>query len=114
MIIANFVRNRDAGGKFVVLTPADSDGQAYFLISDFSLDSQHAHIVRRWRASFAASVPPLVRISGGGWWRYHSSPPARLELYGSSAAYGRFDPRYVEKHLSPGSILGEAVIAFGD
>ncbi len=104
--VANFVRQRGRGGKFVVLV-TEGGGEDWFVLSDFSLDSQHRDIVERWLSGRGASLSSLgLTTYGGGWWKYHPDTN-RLELYGTSAAYGRYDATWLEQRLAPGSVFGE-------
>lgn len=109
MAVASYVRQRDAGGKFVVLAPKGGGEGGVFVLSDFSRDGQHAHILARWREAAGGAVPPDLRVAGGGWWKY--VPDAeRLVLYGQSAAYGPYDRDHLRRHLVPGSVMGEREI----
>ena len=96
--VVDYSRNKQAGGKFVVLVSAVRPDDGLVLFSDFSLDSQHADIVRRWERTHSTSVHAGGwRVRGGGWWRMAAD--GVLELYGRSAAYGPFDPDWIAANL---------------
>ena len=110
--VVNYVVRPDLGGKFVVLVPRSGDGDTVILFSDFSRDSQHAHIVRRWLAALKTDLTHLgMRVEGGGWWRYQPDS-GLLRLYGDSAAYGKYDSRRLNGSLEPGSVFSEQHISF--
>ncbi len=107
-IVANYIRNPSAGGKFVVLMPLDgADGVV--ALSDFSRDFQHRDIVTRWEEGRKSSLSALgLRVAGGGWWKYEAS--GLLVLYGQSGAYGRFDRAWLRENLRPGMVGRETRI----
>lgn len=108
--IINFARDKSAGGKFVVLAQKEDPEKGILLVSDFSLDSQHAGIVRRWEKTGRRDASDAgFRPVGGGWWKF--TGPSSLELSGFSAAYGRFDPVWLREHLRPGEMFGESELA---
>lgn len=101
VVVANFIRVPHAGGKFVVLRPGEGEEDGIILFSDFTRDSQHFDIVRRWEAGAGTSIAAAgLRTAGGGWWKYET--PSLLVLYGRSAAFGRFDAAWVRDNLRPG------------
>ena len=106
--VANFVRQRGVGGKFVVLFPAGDEESAVVALSDFSQDSYHNQIVARWRS---VGNGRTVRIGGGGWWKYDGESRT-LFLYGSSTAYGDFDQGLLMRGLKPGMVFEEARIEY--
>ena len=104
-IVVNYAHDREAGGKFVVLAPLGS-GDGLVLFSNFFLHSQHAYIVSYWEMKTRTSVREAgLRIDGGGWWKYIAGN--RLKLYGSSAAFGEFDPDWLRENLRPGTVFAE-------
>lgn len=108
--IVDFTRNKSAGGKFVVLAQKNDPEKRILLVSDFSLDSQHADIVRRWERTRNLGIGDAgLRLAGGGWWKFTGS--SSLELSGRSAAYGRFDPEWLRENLRPGEVFGESELA---
>ena len=107
--VLNFVQTRSAGGKFVVLKKCDDPERGLILFSDFSRDSQHADIVRRWeKTSHTTLAASGLKTFGGGWWAMGDG--GILKLYGQSAAYGHFDRIWVGKHLRSGSVFNEEKI----
>ncbi len=106
--VHNFVRSTASGGKFVVLKNTRDGESGAFLISDFSVDSQHMDIVRRFERGTGLSLRDHgLAVRGGGWWKLDDG---RLVLYGRSAAYGRFDPDWLRDRLEPGTVTGERTI----
>ena len=104
--ICNFIRNPRAGGKFVIMAPCGGDDGGIIVLSDFSRDFQHSGIVARWEESRKSTLAGEgLRVMGGGWWKFEDTDT--LVFYGQSAAYGRFDPRWLRERLSPGMILTE-------
>lgn len=109
--IVDFTRNRNAGGKFVVLVKQDDPDERILLVSDFSRDAQHADIVRRWERTRDCTLAAAgFRTAGGGWWKMAGA--SAVELSGRSAAYGRFDPEWLQNALRPGDLFGAAEIIF--
>lgn len=106
--VRNYVRQIAAGGKFVVLEATDGGRNDLFLISDFSRDGQHMDIVRRWERAEGKTVSEArLQVQGGGWWKQTGDT---LMLYGRSAAYGRYDTGWVERHILPGMVGTETNI----
>ena len=102
-IVANYIRNPSAGGKFVVLMSRDGGDAGVVVLSDFSLDSQHLDIVRRWEEGGKITLPAAgLRVAGGGWWKYRAD--GILELYGQSGSFGRFNPAWLRSNLAPGMV----------
>lgn len=108
LVIANYVRHPASGGKFVVLTRGNGLGGDIFALSDFTLDSQHCDIVARWSAAVGAAAAGY-RPAGGGWWRYDAP---RLDLFGQSGAYGKYDVDRLRRSLRPGAVFCENEISF--
>ena len=107
-IVVNYAMDRQAGGKFVVLSPV-GDGAGLVLFSNFFIHTQHAYIVRHWEQAVQSSVGEAgFRVSGGGWWKIIANNC--LKLHGSSAAYGSFDHDWITKNLRPGRVFGEESI----
>ncbi len=104
--VVNYVRNRGAGGKFVIILPRGEKSDGIVVFSDFSQDSQHASIVRRWNLTCSPLSGYIV--AGGGWWKWQA--PDTLVLYGGSAAYGCYNPRWLKTHLAPGDVFTESAI----
>lgn len=105
-VIRNFSRNIRAGGKFVAFRNGGDPAAGLLALSDFSLDSQHRDIVRRLENALGS---PLAAsgwvVDGGGWWRMRDD--RTLFLYGTSAAYGRYDSEWLRDRIEPGSVMGE-------
>lgn len=107
--IINYTKNRNAGGKFVVLVEGGDAESGLVLFSDFSRDSQHAHIVRRWERDAGKTMAAAgYRTAGGGWWKLLGG--GALKLFGGSAAYGAFNPGWLRKNLPVGSAFGENTV----
>ncbi|MCC8164979.1 MAG: hypothetical protein LIQ31_02220 [Planctomycetes bacterium] len=106
--VHNFTRSTASGGKFVVLLNTRDAESGAFLISDFSVDSQHPDPVRRCdRGTGLPLRDHGLAVRGGGWWKLDGG---RLVLYGRSAAYGRFDPDWLRQRLETGSVFGEETL----
>jgi hypothetical protein len=108
LTIHSYVKNPGANGKFVVLLqPGNDDG--ILVLSDFTRDFQHRDVVARWETEAGRGLAASgLRVAGGGWWRYET--PDFLILYGQSAAYGRFDPKWLRERFRPGMVGAESRI----
>lgn len=109
--IFDFSRQTAAKGKFVVLRTVKEAGDGIVLFSDFSQDSQHVDILRRWERTHSTSLAAAGMVTaGGGWWKKVGA--TTLVLYGSSAAFGRFDRAWLRQRLTPGDFpsLSELLI----
>lgn len=107
--VANFSQNPARGGKFVVLRRLGDQDAGLLLVSDFTLDSQHVDLVRRWERTAGGSMSTAgYALAGGGWWKLAS--PATLRLYGRSAAFGRYPVDWLKDRLPAGAVFGETEI----
>ena len=103
VIVANYILNLSAGGKFVVLMSLNDSDAGVLVLSDFSRDFQHRDIVRRWENGRKSSLAAEgLRVAGGGWWKYQDD--SILVLHGRSIDYGRFNPVWLKKNLVPGMV----------
>ncbi len=103
MTVLDFSRQTAAKGKFVVLRYPNRDRDGIVLFSDFSQDSQHVDILRRWEITHSTSLAAAgLTIAGGGWWI--KAGAGTLVLYGSSAAFGRFNRDLLRHELTPDAI----------
>lgn len=120
VVVANFIRNPHAGGKFVILRSRmkgegkgegegggdEDEDDGVVLFSDFTRDSQHVDLVRRWETGNKTTLAAAgLKPCGGGWWKYET--PSLLVLYGRSAAFGRFDAAWLRDCLTPGMVGAE-------
>ncbi|MDR0361637.1 MAG: hypothetical protein LBJ46_02975 [Planctomycetota bacterium] len=109
VIVRNFSRSPRAGGKFVVLRRRDDPDEGIAAFSDFTLDTQHADIVRRLGSAMGMSPAESGwRVDGGGWWKLEDG--RILRLYGRSAAYGVYDSAWLRGALRAGTVMGEQTV----
>lgn len=59
LTVVNYVRQIGAGGKFIVLAPPAGAPGGVVVFSDFTRDTMHDRILKRWRADTAPARPEL-------------------------------------------------------
>jgi hypothetical protein len=111
--VFDFSRQAAAKGKFVVLRKTKGAGDGIVLFSDFSQDSQHVDILRRWERTHSTSLAAAGMVTaGGGWWKRIGT--TTIVLYGSSAAFGRFDRAWLRERLTPADVPSVSEILIED